>query len=83
MKNLVYGELLSVYGKMLTKKQFDAMEQYYHLDYSLAEIAQNQNITRQAVRASLVKAQRILDTLEENIGFLVYMNKNGALRIEN
>jgi len=76
MKNLIYGELLNVYGKMLTAKQLEAMEQYYNLDLSLAEIAEHLNITRQAVRATLLKAQKVLDNLEKNIGFLEYRKNN-------
>ena len=73
MKDLKYVELLEVYGRMLTDKQATAMEQYYNLDLSLAEIAEDDGVSRQAVRSTLIKAQNILDNLEANIGFLKYL----------
>ena len=75
MKDLKFSDLLDVYGKMLTDKQYAAMEQYYHLDYSLAEIAENESVSRQAVRAALLLAQKTLVNLEQNIGFLEHLKK--------
>ena len=50
------------------------MDSYYNLDLSLFEIADSQNISRQAVRGNLLKAQKTLDLLEQNIGFLQHLN---------
>ena len=41
--------LLEIYGKLLTEKQSQMLEDYYNHDLSLSEIAENQDITRQAV----------------------------------
>jgi len=70
MKDLIYSELLALYGGMLTAKQYVAMEQYYHLDLSLSEIAESQNVSRQAIHAMLLSAQKTLLQLEEKIGLL-------------
>ena len=69
MKDLNYSALLDLYGKALTDRQLKFMEQYYHLDYSLFEIAENESVSRQAVHACLKKAQGALDDLEEKLGF--------------
>ena len=42
--------LCEIYGKLLTKKQLNILDNYYNLDLSLSEIAENEGITRQAVR---------------------------------
>lgn len=68
-KNFQFSYLLDYYGKTLSQKQQDMMEQYYNEDLSLAEIAENFNITRQAVRDVLKRAEGILLTLEEDIGY--------------
>ena len=52
-KNLEVSFLLDFYGEMLTEKQREAVELYYFEDLSLAEIADNQGISRQGVRDAL------------------------------
>lgn len=65
--------LLEIYGKLLTQKQFNLLNDYYNNDLSLAEIAENENITRQAVRDNLKKGERKLFDYEEK---LQIMKKN-------
>ena len=69
MKDLKFSTLLDLYGKALTAKQFKFMEQYYHWDYSLFEIAENESVSRQAVHACLKKAQGALLDFEDKLGF--------------
>lgn len=45
--------LLDFYGDMLTAKQRDFINLYYNDDLSLAEIAENEGITRQGVRDAI------------------------------
>ena len=45
-KNLEISFLLDFYGSMLTEKQRIMIEYYYNDDLSLAEIADNEGITR-------------------------------------
>ena len=59
--------LLEIYGKLLTPKQYDLLNDYYNNDLSLAEIAENKNITRQAVRDNLKKGERKLFYYEEKL----------------
>ncbi len=65
--------LLEIYGKLLTEKQYDLLNDYYNNDLSLAEIAENEQITRQAVRDNLKKGERKLFGWEEK---LQIMKKN-------
>lgn len=67
-KNLKYSALLSVYGALLTDKQFDTMEYYYDEDLSLGEIAENTGISRQGVRDFIKRSEEILDFYEEKLG---------------
>ena len=67
--------LLQIYGKLLTEKQFEFMDYYYNEDLSLSEIAENQNITRQAVREILAKSKNKLEEYEEKVRFYEKINK--------
>ena len=49
-KKIEISMLCQTYGKMLTEKQYEVINDYYNNDLSLSEIAENNNITRQAVR---------------------------------
>ena len=55
-KDLTICELNETYGGLLTERQRSMVESYYDYDLSLAEIAQNEGVTRQAVHDAIVKA---------------------------
>ena len=65
--------LCQLYGKLLTKKQFEFIDDYYNNDLSLSEIAENHNITRQAVRDIIKKGEKKLFEYEEKLGFMKRM----------
>ena len=67
-KNLQVSVLLDFYGDMLTDKQRDVIDLYYNDDLSLAEIAQNEGITRQGVRDSIKRGESQLFEMEERLG---------------
>ena len=60
--------LLCVYGAMLTDKQREIAAMYYEEDYSLAEIAQQENVSRQSVYDTLQRVEKQLRSLEEKLG---------------
>ena len=62
--------LNELYGKLLTKKQSEIIDGYYNRDLSLSEIAENNNITRQAVRDILKKGEKKLFEYEEKLQFM-------------
>jgi len=66
-KNVEMGMLLDIYGSLLTKKQYELLNDYYNNDLSLSEIAENENITRQAVRDNLKKGEKKLFEFEEKL----------------
>ena len=66
-KNVEISMLLQIYGKMLTDKQYELLNDYYNNDLSLSEIAENINITRQAVRDNLKKGENKLFEYEEKL----------------
>ena len=52
------------------KKQAEIIDNYYNSDLSLSEIAENNNITRQAVRDILKKGEKKLFEYEEKLQFM-------------
>lgn len=69
-KNLLLGSLNDVYGEFLSDKQRRIVSAYYDEDLSLAEIAENENITRQAVLDLIKRASAKLNGLEKKYGYL-------------
>ena len=69
-KNVQISLLCQLYGKLLTKKQCDFLEDYYNNDLSLSEIAENYHITRQAVRDIIKKGEKKLFEYEEKLLFM-------------
>ncbi len=66
-KIIYYGTLLELYGELLTDKQYLAIDKYYNMDLSLSEIAQEDKITRQAVRDNIKKAEEKLEFFESKL----------------
>ena len=64
------NRLLEKYGKLLTETQVRITEQYYCYNLSLAEIAENENISRTAVSDCLKNAVRKLKEFEEKLNLL-------------
>jgi hypothetical protein len=60
--------LFDTYGEMLTEKQRLCCDLRYNQDLSLGEIGELEGISRQAVRDNLVRAEALMQELEEKIG---------------
>ena len=69
-EKVILSMLIQTYGKLLTEKQYQIMDDYYNNDLSLSEIAQNHNITRQAVRDIIKKGEKKLFEFEEKLLFM-------------
>ncbi|MCI9286542.1 MAG: DNA-binding protein [Clostridia bacterium] len=69
-KNVKISILCQIYGKLLTEKQYNFLDDYYNNDYSLSEIAENYGITRQATRDNIVKGENKLFEYEEKLGIM-------------
>ena len=68
-KDLSVVLLLDYYGGLLPEKQRRLVEWYYCDDLSLAEISEDEDITRQGARDAIVRAVKKLHGFENTIGF--------------
>ena len=59
-----YGKLFDVYGKLLSADRQRIMSAYFEYNMTLAEIAKEKNISRQAVLDAIDKACQKLDEYE-------------------
>ena len=66
-KTLKMNQLFSFYGELLTSKQKNYMADYYEEDYTLAEIADNHGVSRQAVYDSLKRTEDTLLDYEKKL----------------
>ena len=69
-KNLIYTELLDIYKGLLTEKQAEAMEYYYDRDYSLGEISEIMDISRQGVRDFVKRGEAVMDEMEAKLNLV-------------
>lgn len=76
MDNKVKISMLNeMYGNLLTSKQQEFIVDYYNNDLSLSEIAENNMITRQAVRDILKKGEKKLLEYDEKLQFMKKISK--------
>ena len=75
-KTLEINRLLDIYGRLLTKQQFEIMSDYYYCDLSLSEISELRNISRTAVSDAIKTATKKLDNFEKNLGICGVFDKN-------
>ena len=79
-KNWEIPVLLDAYGALLTEKQRAITAHYYDEDLSLAEIAENEGVTRQAVRDVIRRTEEQLAAFEEKLGLLAREQEESAAR---
>ena len=77
-----FGSLFEIYGALLTKKQQQCLELYFCEDYSLAEIAEEMKVSRQAIHDLLKRVEQTLEHYENMLGFLQRMEKTRTLTEE-
>lgn len=69
-KDLSINLLMDFYAELLTDKQREALELYYNDDFSLAEIAQHMDISRQGVRDFIKRGEKQLFDFESCLGLV-------------
>ncbi len=81
-KTIYYNNLYDYYGELLTDKQKSYYEDYYFNDLSLAEIAENNDVSRNAVHNQLKIAiekleyyEKILKLYEKRLKILEIIDK--------
>src|SRR5699024_704945 len=70
--------LYDLYQSLLTDKQQKYIELYYLEDFQFSEIAEEMNVTRQAVYDNLKRSRDMLEQYEATLG----MYKNSTKRLE-
>ena len=67
--------LYDFYQSLLTEKQQKYIELYYLEDFQFSEIAEEMNVTRQAVYDNLKRSRDMLEQYEETLGMYKNFNK--------
>lgn len=67
--------LYDFYQSLLTKKQQKYIELYYLEDFQFSEIAEEMNVTRQAVYDNLKRSRDLIEQYEETLGMFKNFNK--------
>ncbi|NLI55191.1 MAG: hypothetical protein GX417_12890 [Clostridiales bacterium] len=73
------GQLLDWYGAFLTERQRSLVRQYAYEDCSLGEIAEREDISRQAVRDAIKKAEAELRDMEDKLALIATNEKQRRL----
>lgn len=80
-KTIRMNILFSFYGELLTPKQAQHMADYYEEDHTLAEIADNHGVSRQAIYDSIKRAEDALINYEDKLKFVEeFENRKQALK---
>lgn len=66
-KTIAINNLIDMYGRFLTEKQLLIINDYFKNDYSLSEIADNLNISKQAVKNAIDMSLEKLKMFEKNL----------------
>jgi len=69
-KILYLNDLYDYYGQLLTEKQQQYFEDYYFNNLTLSEIAENNNISRNAIHKQIKEAESKLQMFEEKLELL-------------
>lgn len=72
-KKVKIGILVQIYGSLLTENQLSILSDYANCDLTLTEIAENNNVSRQAVSDIVKKAESKLLEFEEKLEILSRM----------
>ena len=82
IKNALISDLLGIYGNLLTEYQLEIMELYYFEDLSLKEIAENKNVSRNAIFTLIKRVENILLNYEDKLKLNIKL-KNIEKRLIN
>ena len=78
MHDVIYfNELYDIYGKLLTEKQREYFEDYYFNNLSFSEMAENYNVSRNAIFKQI---HIVTDKLEEQESILHLREKNVKIK---
>lgn len=69
-KQIHFINLYDVYQELLTEKQKEYFESYYYDNFSITEISENMNVSRNAVHDQLKRTIKKLHDYEGKLGIL-------------
>ena len=69
-KVLYLNNLYDYYGTLLTEKQQEYFEDYYFNNLTLSEIAENNNISRNAIHKQIKEVENKLEIFEQKLCLL-------------
>ena len=72
------SKLFAMYGGLLTEKQFQCLSFYFDDDLSLSEIADEMDVSRQAVYDLLKRVEQTLEKYECKLGLLAKKEEQEA-----
>ncbi len=78
-KTLRMNYLFDFYQSLLTPKQRQYMALYYLDDFSLGEIAEEYDVSRQAVYDNIKRTEAMLEEYEQKLGLLRKFEQRSAL----
>ncbi len=76
---IYYNELYDLYGDLLTDKQKEYFENYYFNNLSLSEMAENYNVSRNAIHKQLKIVVEKLEDYEDKLQLNCKLKKIDAL----
>lgn len=74
--------LYDFYGELLTDKQRKYVKLYYREDFSLAEIAEVNNVSRQAIYDNIKRTEQLIEMYEEKLQLFAKFSKRQELIAE-
>lgn len=81
-KTLRMSLLFDFYGSLLTDRQQDVFQMYFHEDFSLGEIGDELKVTRQAVYDILKRVAGILEEFEMKLNLVQKHQERQHLLVE-
>ncbi|MEG1009247.1 MAG: YlxM family DNA-binding protein [Clostridia bacterium] len=75
-KMVEIGLLFEQYKNLLTEKQREIVSLYYEEDYSLGEISENLNVSRQGVYDTLKRSEKILKDYENKLALVAKLQEH-------
>lgn len=79
-KALHINKLYDIYGELLTSRQKEVFEYYYHDDLSYQEIADVLSVSKAAIYDNISKTSVILESYEEKLQLLSLIKDLEALQ---
>lgn len=76
-------ELYDIYGSLLTEKQRSYFEDYYFMDLSISEMAENYGISRNGVFDQIKRAVSTLEDYENHLNLHKKFKKIDSLEIDS